>query len=536
MNPINEKILSDLEIHNKVIPHIDKTITVYGKAKFKDLFNIMYHGEHNLIRRKQIIQSIIKNKKNTNKITKQLKKIKKYEDDVRWLFNIIGKEYKDLYFKKEYFNTQDLLSTKNFLKTYSPSFILIIYLLIFIVLKYYGITMDIKSYIIGIYESYKMFVTGILFLFMENINLISLLTNIFVTLYVLYQLYTVYNSVDASVGHYYKCTDFTSHIDKIRRLIDCTKEIYKLDKFFIYEKKLLFTDIHEIDQLFDDSKLNKFGYKLLIKKDSNNYEKKFNTILQYIGLVDAFISISKLITHHGYTFPLFDFSKQNGPYINALGLWSPYISYYEQVKNNCELGNPNNIILTGPNTSGKSTFIRNVMIAILLSQTLGVTCCDYLQYTPFNYIFTYLDIPNISRNKESLFEAELLRCMEYCNIVENLNENEYTFTVLDELFTATNPKEGIASSFSVCEYLGNFKNSMNIITTHFMELTKLATDKPNNFKNMKFTVMENLDGSFTRPYLIENGQSEQHIAIKLLKNKGYNNYIVDRAIDKLKEL
>jgi DNA mismatch repair ATPase MutS len=536
MNSISPKILTDLEIHNKVIPHIDKTITIYGKAKFRDLFNIMYNNEQNLLRRRQIIQSILKKQKNVKKITIQLNKIKKYEDTVRWLFGTIGKEYKDLYFKREYFNTQDLLSTKNFLKTYSPSFIIIIYLLIFVVLKYYGLSIDIKSYIMGIYESYKMFIISILYLFMENINLISLLTNMFATFYVLYQLYTIYNSFDSSVVHYYKCSDFNKHINKIRNLINCVKEIYRLDKFFTIEKKLISDDIHEMDELYNDSKINKIGYNLLLKRDSQTHESKFNKMLQYIGLVDAFISISKLVMYHGYTFPLYDFTKESGPYINATGLWSPYINYSEQVKNNCELGSPNTIILTGPNTSGKSTYIRNVMLSILLSQTIGVTCCDYLQYTPFTHLFTYLDIPNVSRDKESLFEAELLRCMEYCTILEQLNENEYTFTILDELFTATNPKEGIASSFSVCEYLGKFKNSLNILTTHFMELTKLGYDQPKNFKNMKFTIIENPDGSFLRPYTLETGRSDQHIAIKLLKNKGYNNYIVDRAIEKLKEL
>jgi len=178
---------------------------------------------------------------------------------------------------------------------------------------------------------------------------------------------------------------------------------------------------------------------------------------------------------------------------------------------------------------------------VLLSQTIGVVCCDSIRFTPFKYLFTYLDIPNIVRNKESLFEAEILRCMEYCNILANLGidefgNREFSFTVIDELFTGTNPKEGIASSYAVCEHIGKFDNSLNIITTHFMELTKLGDDVPDVFRNMKFFVIKNEDGSFDRPYLIQDGKSEQHIAIALLKNKGYNDEIVNRALDKLKEL
>ena len=68
-----------------------------------------------------------------------------------------------------------------------------------------------------------------------------------------------------------------------------------------------------------------------------------------------------------------------------------------------------------------------------------------------------------------------------------------------------------------------------------MQLTDLEKEYPDKFKNMKFYVIKS-DNGFIRPYTIENGKSEQHIAIELLHNKGYNNVIIERALDKLKEL
>jgi len=538
MNIVSEKLLSDLEIDNKVIPYTNFTITSYGKTKFKELFGITYHNEQNLIRRRQIIEQIINYPKNTKKIINELKKIKKYEHSVIWLFNAIGKEYKDLYFAKDFMNTQDLLSAKNYLKIYMPSLIILVYLITYIVLKYNGISIDFGTYIMSIYESYKMMIMGLLTLFMDNFNFISLLTNMFATLYVLYQLYSIYNSCDSSISHYYKCNDFNEHITNIRNLIDSTKKIYKLDKFLVHEKKLLLNNINEIDEIFSDDKLSKFGYKLLKKKQVVEYESIFNTLLQYVGLVDSFINISKLVTHYGYTFPQFDFDKSKGPYIDATNMWNPYVNRYEQIKNDCNMGNinPNTIILTGPNTSGKSTFIRNIMLAVFLSQTIGVTCCDNLRFTPFNHLFTYLDIPNISRNRESLFESEVLRCMEYCNIIENINPNEYTFTIMDELLTSTNPQESMATSYAFCEFFGSFKNSLNVITTHHIELTGLEKLHPDEFKNMKFNIIKNQDGTFYRSYKINEGISNQCMAIEILKEKGYNSIIIDKAIDKINQI
>jgi DNA mismatch repair ATPase MutS len=536
MNTVDKKILTDLEIDNKLIPLLNNTITTYGKLKFNELFNITYSNPNNLKRRREIIELIIRNPKNTKKIITELKKIKKYEKKVRWLFNDLGKEYKDLYFSKEFMNNEDLLSITNFLKTYSPSLIILVYFLIYIVLRQYGLNIDLKSYIVNIYENYKRFIMGILGLLIKNINFISFLTNFFATLYLLYQIYSIYNSIEVSVNHYHKCSGFNKNIYNIRNLIDSIKNIYKLDKFFIIEKKMVLCNIKKIDKKFDTTRISKFGYNLLTKIKTSEYENIFNSVLQYVGLIDSFINISKLVTVNGFTFPQFDYSKENGPYIKANGLWNPNINKLEQIKNDCDLGTPNTIILSGPNTSGKSTYIRTIMLAVFLSQTIGVTCCENLIFTPFNYLFTYLDIPNISRDKESLFEAEILRCMEYCNILETTNINEYVFTIIDELFTATNPREGIAASYSVCEYIGKSENSLNIITTHFNEVTDLEKVNPKNFKNMKFNVIKNTDGTFYRPYKIQPGKSDQHIAIELLKNKGYDNQIITRAIEKLKNL
>lgn len=535
MNIIQDKLLSDLEIDNKVIPALDKTITIFGKTKFREMFTILYYDEPYLLRRQQIISSIINsNIKNINIVTKSLKQIKKYQDDVSWLFNPISKDISDLYCSYEVLNTKEILTLKNLMKTYSPSLIIIIYLLIYIIFRYYGLSIDIQEYFYSIYEGYKFLIKMLLTFTIDNEYIISFATNFLATLYVFYQIYSLYNSVDSSIIHYNKCYDFKTKFNNIKSILTNINKIYKNDKFMINEKVLIKDDLNIVNEYF--TKANSIGSSLVCKKDVEQIETSMNNLLQYVGLVDAFINISRLVTFNKFVFPTFMFN-QTKPSITIDGLWSPYINSYNQVKNDCYLGDVyNNLIITGPNTSGKSTYIRSVILSILLSQTIGVSCCDSIVFTPFKNLFTYLDIPNISRNKESLFEAEIMRCMEYCKILESSKEDEFIFTVIDELFTGTNPKEGIASSYAVCEYVGKFSNSINIFTTHFMELTNLEKDYPNHFKNMNFYVIKNSDGSFTRPYKIKDGISQQHIAIELLKNKGYNESIITNALNKLNNL
>ncbi|AYV82218.1 MAG: hypothetical protein Homavirus17_6 [Homavirus sp.] len=538
MNHIQNNLLSDLEIYNKVVPAIDNTITIYGSTKFRELFQTMYYTPEYLIRRQTLLQQILTNTKNKKNIIKHLEKIKTLESNINWLFSDNKEEYQDMCITNTHTNIQEVISAKNYLKIYSPVFIIIVYLLIYMIFRYNNVNITVGEYFTSVYNGYKMFISYILTLIVSGENLISLLTNILATTYVFYQFYQMYNIIDSSVTHYKKCDNFSKKFHHIGLLVNSVKQIYKNDVFLLNEKKLIVKQLNEINQLYSLEKMKSIGSIVLLKQNCLEHEKLFNSILQYVGIIDSFISISKLISY-GYSFPQFDFAKySSGPYININNLFLPYVT--DQVFNNCEMGStieePNNVILTGPNTSGKSTYIRNTMLVILLSQTLGVAPCSNIQFTPFQYIFTYLDIPNIARNKESLFEAELMRCIEYCNVVENLEEDQYVFTVMDELFTGTNPKEGVSASYGVCEYLSQFNNNLMIVTTHFSELTELANKYPTKFKNMSFSVAKLQNGSFYRSYKIENGANNQHIAIELLAQKGYNGVIVQKALNKLNEL
>ena len=55
-------------------------------------------------------------------------------------------------------------------------------------------------------------------------------------------------------------------------------------------------------------------------------------------------------------------------------IWNPFLNSLKAVKNDFELGkeNPNNILITGPNASGKSTFIKSVVLGVLMSQTISI--------------------------------------------------------------------------------------------------------------------------------------------------------------------
>lgn len=261
-------------------------------------------------------------------------------------------------------------------------------------------------------------------------------------------------------------------------------------------------------------------------------------ILQLIGDIDAHISILTLKSKYNFTFSKYwkDTSK---PKIYAKNLYHPILLTDNKkiITNNIKIGiknNPNNMIITGPNAAGKSTFIKSLVLSILLSQTFTITPCTKFYLTPFSIINTYLNIPD-EKGKDSLFQAEMNRAISHLNLLRNLPSNKLSFIVMDEIFSSTNPEEAIAGASSIAELLSSYNNSISIITTHFKELTNISKHN-SQFINYYFPVKIDTKEKIEFLYTIKKGVSNQYIALYLLKEQGLDKILIDKAIENQKQL
>jgi DNA mismatch repair ATPase MutS len=138
------------------------------------------------------------------------------------------------------------------------------------------------------------------------------------------------------------------------------------------------------------------------------------------------------------------------------------------------------------------------------------------------------------KGKESLFEAEMHRARDHINKLDQLPSNHFSFLIMDEIFSSTNPEEGISGGYAICEKLGSMPNSMAIITTHFSYLTKL--EETSNFKCYKIPISRGDDNEIVYNYKLLPGVSKQYIALELLRNKGFDKSLVSRALELCDEL
>jgi len=204
-----------------------------------------------------------------------------------------------------------------------------------------------------------------------------------------------------------------------------------------------------------------------------------------------------------------------------------YPPYFDKthVKNDCSI--KKNIIITGPNASGKTTFLKTTTINIIFSQQLGCGFYESGFINPYTHIHSYLNIPDTSE-RDSLFQAESRRCKDIIDIIQSNPESKgfRHYCIFDELYSGTNPTEAAKSAQAFLKYLAKFKNVDFILTTHYVSICKKLA-KSKMITNYKMDVLLKNGGELEYTYKIVKGISKVQGAVRILEQMNYPKEIVD---------
>lgn len=188
------------------------------------------------------------------------------------------------------------------------------------------------------------------------------------------------------------------------------------------------------------------------------------------------------------------------------------------VKNSYSLNK--NIIITGPNASGKTTLLKSTLFNIILSQQIGCGFFNSASVKIYDYIHCYINIPDTG-GRDSLYQAEARQCKNILETIEN-NSTKNHFCVFDELYSGTNPDEAIDSAYGYLNYLNKFNNIDYVLTTHYTKLCKKL-----NKQNTNFYMKVNINAKdFEYTYKIKKGISKVKGALKVLKDLNYPENII----------
>jgi energy-coupling factor transporter ATP-binding protein EcfA2 len=188
------------------------------------------------------------------------------------------------------------------------------------------------------------------------------------------------------------------------------------------------------------------------------------------------------------------------------------------VKNSYSLDK--NIIITGPNASGKTTLLKSTLFNVILSQQIGCGFFNSASVKIYDYIHCYINIPDTG-GRDSLYQAEARQCKNILETIEN-NSTKNHFCVFDELYSGTNPDEAVDSAYGYLNYLNKFNNIDYVLTTHYTKLCKKLNKQNNNF----YMKVNNNSTDFEYTYKIKKGISKVKGAMKVLKDLNYPENII----------
>ena len=450
--------------------------------------------------------------------------LKEYEDDILWIYKI-AEEINENNSIEILFPSSFILSYINYIETlldiyhiYKIFFIPITSILYpistfvapYIYLnRYLKMNISFSSYLEIILQIIKMLCVSTGNFRTDLIKFISIFFYIGIYLYNMYQTYEVayflYSTKDKLQNKMEGLVKFVNH--SLNIMNNVPKNI--IEPYFniraTYEGILINNSMSCIYRIWKDD----------ILKD------KLSSLLKTIYAVDVIYSINNLFLEKDWS--VVSYNNAETKFWDAK---NPILSD-TQISNPVSLGR--NIIVTGPNAGGKTTYVKTILSNVILGQTLGISYSIKSQMILYDTVNSFMRVSDVLGNR-SYFEAEAEYCLNMINKAKEINaNNKSALFLMDEPMHSTPPIEGMATAYAVIEYLSKLQGITLIITTHFHRLIKLEEIYPEKFINLSVDAIP-MNNKYYFPYKINRGHSYLCIAIELLDIKDFPKDIIDNAI------
>ena len=182
------------------------------------------------------------------------------------------------------------------------------------------------------------------------------------------------------------------------------------------------------------------------------------------------------------------------------------------------------IILTGPNMAGKSTYLRQNGLIVLMAQMGSFVPAESAEISPVDRIFTRVGATDYIARGQSTFLVEML---ETANILRNATDN--SLVLLDEIGRGTSTFDGLSIAWAVAEFLHDVQKhrAKTIFATHYHELTQLASYLP-QVRNFQVAVRET-EGKIIFLHKIIPGGCDDSYGIQVAKLAGVPDSVIERA-------
>lgn len=240
-------------------------------------------------------------------------------------------------------------------------------------------------------------------------------------------------------------------------------------------------------------------------------------IFETVGYLDSLISVASFrLQYQHFCQPVFEEDTYS-----VEDIYNPLLE--KPVPNSFPFDGKN-IIITGSNMAGKTTFLKTLGVNAILAQTLNMSMAKRYQ-APFIKVISSIGSSDNLITGKSYYLAEVESILR---LVQASKSDTVHLFIIDEIFRGTNSVERLAASVEVLQYLVNGKD-YTLFATHDLQLTELLNG---NHRNVHFRENVSKDG-LSFDYKLHSGPSETRNAIALLEYAGYPNKIVENATKRI---
>lgn len=295
-----------------------------------------------------------------------------------------------------------------------------------------------------------------------------------------------------------------------------SEELKQVEEHIVNSK----TKIEELElQLFQEVKIK-----------IHEYIPRLQRVANTLSDIDVFVSLSDVAEEYGYVKP--DFNDNN--VIDIVDGRHPIVernvSADSYISNDCKVEKDENILLiTGPNMSGKSTYMRQLALIVILAQIGSFVPASSASLPIFDKIFTRIGASDDLAGGKSTFMVEMI---EAKNALVESTAN--SLLIFDEIGRGTSTYDGIALAQSILEYINNTIKCKTLFSTHYHELTKLE-NITEGIKNIHVSAKED-HGKLIFLYKINEGPIEKSYGIHVAQLAHLPNDVINGANKILKEL
>ncbi|NLA32954.1 MAG: DNA mismatch repair protein MutS [Mollicutes bacterium] len=273
-----------------------------------------------------------------------------------------------------------------------------------------------------------------------------------------------------------------------------------------------------------EEKIIELEYELFteIKNIIKEYIHDLKNVSREIAKIDALVSLSVVSEENGFIRPILSEDKELYIKDNRHPVVEKVIAN-QYVANDVIMDkDTTTLLITGPNMSGKSTYMRQVVISVILAQMGSFIPATEAKMPIFDKIFTRIGASDDLVGGESTFMVEML---EAKNAIINATEN--SLILFDELGRGTATYDGMSIAEAILEYVNLNTKCKVLFSTHYHELTDLSK-RYKTIKNIHVKAHEE-NGNITFLHKIEDGPVDKSYGIHVASLAGMPKEIIERA-------